>query len=249
MIAGVALQTCCGTNHVQRVVSITVRCNSQNAASGRSSDTRQTIRSRLVCRAADDEQQSQISTAQAPGAADIKTPVQHESPEASGNGNNGYSAVQPAVAATAVASSKEEKDAPKHKDWVPDPSSLAPMQFTPLTSSEQMWTKFKLLFALPWRRFKKEAVLAFKLDGAIPDQLQGRFAPGFSLPQICDALEKAAVDPRVLGIAVEISPLAVGTARHAWGRHLRDLTYSMRHCNDVVWQSSATEPPVAARLQ
>jgi hypothetical protein len=29
------------------------------------------------------------------------------------------------------------------------------------------------------------------------------------MPQIIDALEKAAVDPRVKGIAVEISPLAV----------------------------------------
>mgnify|MGYP001810060505 CR=1 FL=1 len=38
---------------------------------------------------------------------------------------------------------------------------------------------------------------------------QGRFSPGFSMPQIIDALEKAAVDPRIKGIAVEISPLAV----------------------------------------
>lgn len=29
------------------------------------------------------------------------------------------------------------------------------------------------------------------------------------MPQICSALEKAAVDPRVEGIAIEIGPLAV----------------------------------------
>eukprot|EP00775_Hariotina_reticulata_P006975 gene6975-7190_t len=122
--------------------------------------------------------------------------------------------VQPAVAAAASTSSnKDDKDTPKHRDWVPDASSLAALQFTPQTSSERMWTNFKLLFALPWRRFKKESVLAFKLEGEIPDQLQGRFSPGFSLPQICDALEKAAVDPRVVGIAVEISPLAIGWAK------------------------------------
>lgn len=52
-----------------------------------------------------------------------------------------------------------------------------------------------------------------QLDGDISDQLKGRFAPGFSVPQICSALEKAAVDPRINGIAVEIGPLGVS---HAW---------------------------------
>lgn len=52
-------------------------------------------------------------------------------------------------------------------------------------------------------------MLTFKLEGEISDKLQGRFSPGFSMPQILDSLEKAAVDPRIKGIAVEISPLAV----------------------------------------
>jgi hypothetical protein len=30
------------------------------------------------------------------------------------------------------------------------------------------------------------------------------------VPQICDALEKAALDPRIVGVAVEINPLQVG---------------------------------------
>lgn len=108
---------------------------------------------------------------------------------------------------------KDEKDAPKHINWVPDASGLARLKFEPLSGSERGWANFKLLFALPWRRFKKDAVLTFKLEGEIPDQLQGRFSPGFSMPQIIDALEKAAVDPRIKGIAVEISPLAIGWAK------------------------------------
>jgi hypothetical protein len=198
---------------------------------------------------------------------------------------------------------KDDKDSPKHRSWVPDASTIAPLRYQPLSDSERGWANFKLLFALPWRRFKKDAVLSFKLEGEISDQLQvgglaiastcaggvfmhiisrknllrcmgqkqtgglfmvmesaytkparpcgclgtfswqrlaslwqhcglvccgwcccsiptssvasvvvclqGRFSPGFSMPQIIDALEKAAVDPRVKGIAVEISPLVV----------------------------------------
>lgn len=69
---------------------------------------------------------------------------------------------------------KDDKDAPKHLNWVPDASGLAPLKFEPLSGSEQGWANFKLLFALPWRRFKKDAVLTFKLEGEIPDQLQVR---------------------------------------------------------------------------
>lgn len=111
--------------------------------------------------------------------------------------------------ASTSSNSKDDQDAPKHLDWVPDASDLSPLQFNALSGSQKAWTNFKLAFALPWRRFKPEAVLAFKLEGEISDKLQGRFSPGFSMPQILDALEKAAVDPRVKGIAVEISQLAV----------------------------------------
>ena len=72
--------------------------------------------------------------------------------------------------------------------------------------------------ALPWRRFAEGSFLAFKMEGAIPDALQGGAAPwpsagAPSVPQIAEALEKAAYDPRVAGLAVEIGPLAVGWAR------------------------------------
>ena len=48
-----------------------------------------------------------------------------------------------------------------------------------------------------------------QLEGDISDQLQGRFSPGLSLPALTEALEKAARDPRIVGLAVEIKPLAV----------------------------------------
>lgn len=55
---------------------------------------------------------------------------------------------------SASTDSSNDKDAPKHLDWVPDGSSLAPLQFTPLSGVERGWANFKLAFALPWRRFK-----------------------------------------------------------------------------------------------
>ena len=46
------------------------------------------------------------------------------------------------------------------------------------------WTRCKLAFALPWRRFKKDSVLVFKLEGDISDQGRGRFDLGLSIPQV-----------------------------------------------------------------
>lgn len=133
----------------------------------------------------------------------------------SGLGSSATTVLAKAAETNSSTNSKADtdKDAPKHKDWAPDASTLTPLRFSPLSDTERGWTNFKLLFALPWRRFKKEAVLTFKLEGEISDQLQGRFSPGFSMPQIIDALEKAAVDPRIKGIAVEINPLAVSGTR------------------------------------
>lgn len=97
------------------------------------------------------------------------------------------------------------------------------LAFTRLNSSQELWTKFKLAFALPWRRFKSGSVLTFKLDGEISDQKKGRFAPGLSVPQLCDVLEKAALDPRIVGICVEIGPLSAGWAKVQEVRRYLDL--------------------------
>lgn len=47
----------------------------------------------------------------------------------------------------------------------------------------------------------------------ISDQLKTRFSSGLSLPQICENFIKAAYDPRVSGIYLEIEPLSCGWAK------------------------------------
>ncbi|KAG6501005.1 hypothetical protein ZIOFF_040870 [Zingiber officinale] len=47
----------------------------------------------------------------------------------------------------------------------------------------------------------------------ISDQLKSRFSSGLSLPQICENFIKAAYDPRVSGIYLEIEPLSCGWAK------------------------------------
>lgn len=79
------------------------------------------------------------------------------------------------------------------------------------------WESFvvqcRMLVALPWQRVKKGSVLTIKLSGEIPEQYQGRFMQGLSLPQICENLVKAANDPRVAGVFLSIEPLNCG-----WGK-------------------------------
>lgn len=79
----------------------------------------------------------------------------------------------------------------------PFPEGL--LMYSKPSGGDRFWTWLKLMFALPWRRFKKDSVLVFKLDGQISDQSRGRFDNGLSLPAICSALEKAVLDPRIKG--------------------------------------------------
>jgi protease-4 len=74
-------------------------------------------------------------------------------------------------------------------------------------------TKFRLAFALPWRRFKRDSVLVVPLAGSIGDKRGGRFSSAATLPQITRALEKAAYDPRVAAVYLKIDPLAAGWAK------------------------------------
>lgn len=52
-----------------------------------------------------------------------------------------------------------------------------------------------------------------QLDGAISEQQAGRFAPPLSIPQISEALVKAAYDPRIKGVYFKIGPLSAGWAK------------------------------------
>ncbi|KAH7851963.1 hypothetical protein Vadar_018912 [Vaccinium darrowii] len=93
------------------------------------------------------------------------------------------------------------------------------------------WKKFvvklRTLIAFPWERIPNGSVLTMKLRGQISDELKSPFAPGLSLPQICENFLKAAYDPRISGIYLHIEPLKCG-----WGkleeirRHMLDFKKS-----------------------
>lgn len=93
------------------------------------------------------------------------------------------------------------------------------------------WSRFvvqlKMFIAPPWERVKKGSVLHMKLRGEILDQLQGSFSSRLSLPKISENFMKAAYDPRIAGIYLEIEPLNC-----AWGkideirRHILDYKKS-----------------------
>ena len=89
----------------------------------------------------------------------------------------------------------------------------AELTFVEQSTSEKAMTNFKLLFALPWRRFKSGSVLTMKLSGSIAEQPQGRFSSTTALPDICNALRKAALDPRIKGVCVKIDPLQCGWSK------------------------------------
>lgn len=73
--------------------------------------------------------------------------------------------------------------------------------------------RLKMLCSVPWQRVKKGSVLKLKLSGKITEQFQGRFTSGLSLPQVCQNLVKAAYDPRISGVYLQIEPLDCG-----WGK-------------------------------
>lgn len=116
-----------------------------------------------------------------------------------------------------------------HSDWgfdvadhpvQPTPAPLPPPQYPPPapayvkpTPGAAAATKFRLAFALPWRRFKRDSVLVVPLAGSIGDKRGGRFSSAATLPQITRALEKAAYDPRVAAVYLKIDPLAAGWAK------------------------------------
>lgn len=56
------------------------------------------------------------------------------------------------------------------------------------SGGSKAWTNVKLAFALPWRRFKSEAVLTIKMSGSIAEQ-----------PQVCCAQASCKVHQRAAG--------------------------------------------------
>ncbi|EFJ46294.1 signal peptide peptidase [Volvox carteri f. nagariensis] len=116
----------------------------------------------------------------------------------------------------------------------------AELPYSAPTDKDMFWTRFKLAFALPWRRFKKDSVLTFTLEGEISDQSRGFFDSGLSLPAVCSCLRKAALDPRVQGVAIEIGPLGIGWAKvQEIKRHIDYFRASGKYV--VAWMKQGAE--------
>ncbi|KAG2448920.1 hypothetical protein HYH02_006268 [Chlamydomonas schloesseri] len=174
---------------------------------------------RLLCRA---EQEASTATTTTTAEAEATT-----TSNGNGNGNGNGASEKPARGAGAF---------PAELLAAEELTYVAP------DDSAKWWTGFKLGFALPWRRFKKDSVLAFKLEGDISDQERTFFDSGVSLPQLCQALRKAALDPRIQGVAIEIGPLGIG-----WGkvqeikRHIDYFTASGKYCVAFMKQAGEKE--------
>lgn len=70
--------------------------------------------------------------------------------------------------------------------------------------------------------------LSVQLNGDIPEQKGGRFAPPLSVPQLKEALEKAAYDPRIRGIHLKIGSVSAGWAKlqvsqSLWRQHMTSM--------------------------
>ena len=51
----------------------------------------------------------------------------------------------------------------ENEDQSAEALPLGELVYQPLSTSERFWTSFRLIFALPWRRFKKGSFLSFEV--------------------------------------------------------------------------------------
>lgn len=86
---------------------------------------------------------------------------------------------------------------------------------------------FWLRFAWPWRKVAKNSVLDVTLEGEIPEKKGSRFSSTLSVSELCDALQKAAVDPRIRSVCVTVKPLSIG-----WGKVL-EIRRHLQHFRSV----------------
>ncbi|KAH9297297.1 hypothetical protein KI387_028979 [Taxus chinensis] len=120
-----------------------------------------------------------------------------------------------------------EKPGQNNGAWKEETYPLGEFEYEKIEGWNSFLVKLKMLIALPWERVKKGSVLNMKLRGQISDQLQDRFSSRLSLPKICENFIKAAHDPRIAGIYLQIEPLDCG-----WGkideirRHILDYRKS-----------------------
>lgn len=94
---------------------------------------------------------------------------------------------------------------------------------------------FWLRFAWPWRKVPKNSVLDVTLEGEIPEKKGSRFSSTLSVSELCDALQKAAVDPRIRSVCVTVKPLSIG-----WGKVL-EIRRHLQHFRSVKTHKQTEE--------
>ena len=82
---------------------------------------------------------------------------------------------------SATSSSSSSKFTVIDNDKLP----LGKPTFSEKTAGAKGAIKFRLAFALPWRRFKSDSVLVLEVSGGIGEKRTGRFAPSaLTMPQV-----------------------------------------------------------------
>lgn len=120
---------------------------------------RSNTRHRLIPRASpSDDRDSSVTVEGAPSSFQTQTQTHSEREH-----SNGVTATASNPSTSASTKSADGKDIPDHLKWVLDVPALSPRQYQAPTASDKFWTSLKLIFALPWRRFKKESVLTIKV--------------------------------------------------------------------------------------
>lgn len=147
------------------------------------------------------------------------------------DGSNSTEAPSGDGAAAVPAADEEEVILPSDTEMIVDPSSIQGLADANGSAKKEEaypsgdlvykrkggWESFvvkcRMLIAWPWQRVKNGSVLKLKLTGQVREQYQSRFMQGLSLPQICENLIKAAHDPRISGVILQVEPLSCGWAK------------------------------------
>ena len=107
----------------------------------------------------------------------------------------------PSSSSVVVRASDDDKSTAASAPTAPTPSKftfiendklpLGKPTFDDKTAGAKGAIKFRLAFALPWRRFKSDSVLVLDVAGGIGEKRAGRFAPSaLTMPQVRRRREK-----------------------------------------------------------
>ncbi|GMH37280.1 hypothetical protein BSKO_05153 [Bryopsis sp. KO-2023] len=107
----------------------------------------------------------------------------------------------------------ENADVTEEGASVPEILPEGELMFEEPTLWQKSCANFKMFFAPPWQRCKGNSILALEISGQIQDLLPDTFSRAVSLPGLCEALTKAAYDPRIKGLYLNIDVLDCGWAK------------------------------------